>query len=65
MLFASYVVDYEVKEILIVIAPLLDETSLDVTEHQSFTEATLHYYDKTLDDVVAFVGNNCTVNRKP
>ena len=63
-LFASYIVSDKVKEVLIKMAPLLDETPLNATEHQSFIESTLHYYYKIMENVVAFIGDNCTVNHK-
>ena len=63
-LFSYYVVDVKVKEEFIAIAPLLDKIYLDDTEHQSWIESTINYYDKILDDVVVFIDDDFTVNHK-
>ena len=44
------------------IAKLLENTSLNAKDHQSFIEATIHYNNKTTDNVFPFIGDNCTVN---
>ena len=63
-LFVSYIVSDKAKEILIKMAPVLDETFLNATENQLFIESTLHYYYKIVENVVTFIYDNCTVNQK-
>ena len=62
-LFASYTKDKGHKETLLALAPLLDEEHLGAVQHIDFIKATLELYQKTLTNVVAFIGDNCATNR--
>jgi hypothetical protein len=63
-LFASYMRNGVHKETLLALAPLLDEECLGAEQHIDFIKATLELYKKALDNVVAFIGDNCATNRK-
>lgn len=63
-LFASYMKNGVHKETLLALAPLLNEETLGAEQHIEFIGATLELYNKALDNVVAFIGDNCATNRK-
>ena len=63
-LFASYTKNGVHKETLLALAPLLDEEDLGAEQHIDFIKAMLDLYKKPLDNVVAFIGDNCATNRK-
>lgn len=52
-----------VRETLLAIAPLLQEDDLGAEQHLAFIEATLKIYGKNLSNVIAFIGDNCSVNK--
>ena len=53
------------KETLLVLAPLLDKEDLGAEQHIDFNKAMLDLYKKTLNNVVAFIGDcNCATYRK-
>jgi len=63
-LFALYTKNGVHKETLLALALLLDEEDLGAEQHIDFIKAMLDLYKKTLDNVVAFIGDNCATNRK-
>lgn len=64
-LIASYVTSGIHREQLLALAPLLDEESLGAVQHIEFMESTLAIYNKSMEEnVVAFIGDNCSTNRK-
>jgi hypothetical protein len=63
-LIASYLTPEGHKESLLAIAPLLNEETLGATQHIEFMQATLELYGKNLGNVVAFIGDNCSTNKK-
>jgi len=63
-IFASYCVDGVQNEILLALAPLLNEESLDAEQHIDFIKATLDIFDKKIENVVALIGDNCATNQK-
>lgn len=44
------------------ISPFQDETTQGADEHFTFLEFVLDVFEKSLDSLVAFVGENCNVN---
>ena len=63
-LIASYCKDVVHHETLLALAPLLQEESLGAVQHIEFMESTLALYNKSLANVVAFIGDNSSTNRK-
>ena len=45
------------------IGPLLDEEKLSASEHEAFIEATLELYNKSTENIVAIIGDNCSTNK--
>jgi len=62
-IYAVYMVKGEVKNVLLCLAPLLDETVFTADEHIVFIESTLAIYRKQMSDVSYMSGDNCEVNR--
>lgn len=62
-MFASYIKDAVHKEVLLACSPLLTETDLGAEQHREFFQATLELYGKSLSNVVALVGDNCSTNK--
>lgn len=64
-LFATYPFDnvegYE--SVLLAFSPMGDEKSLDAAEHYKFIKKTLELFKKSLDNVVAFIADNCSTNK--
>ena len=52
------------NETLLALAPLLNEESLDAEQHIDFIKATLEIFGKKIENVVAFIGDNCATNQK-
>lgn len=63
-LIASYSKNGVHEETLLALAPLVNEESLGAEQHIEFMESTLALYNKSLTNVVAFIGDNCSTNRK-
>lgn len=49
--------------ILLAFSPLEDESRLTAQEHERFMEFVLQNVHKTWDNVVCFVGDNCSINK--
>ena len=62
--FATYMKEKCYYETLLAIGPLLDEEKLSASEHEAFIEATLELYNKSTENVVAIIGDNCSTNKK-
>lgn len=54
----------EIQEILLSKAPLIDQTNQNAVNHLASINMVLSYYKKTLNDVICFVGDNCSTNLK-
>eukprot|EP00171_Calliarthron_tuberculosum_P004916 IDg4916t1 len=52
------------ERVLLTFSPMGDETRLDAEEHKEFLTFTLSLYGKNWSNVVALVGDNCSVNKK-
>ena len=63
-LIASYKNNSTRKEVLLALVPLIDEESLGAKQHIEFMAETLHLYGKSLSNIVALVGDNCSTNCK-
>lgn len=64
--FATYPSENSVgyERVLLTFSPLQDESSLKAEEHLEFMDYILGLYEKSWDNVVALVGDNCGTNRK-
>ena len=51
------------ETMLLAFTPLIDETCLNSAEHCRLIEETLELYGKDLDNVVAFICDNCELNK--
>ena len=51
------------ETMLLVFTPLMDEKCLNSAEHCRLIEETLELYGKDLDNVVAFICDNCELNK--
>lgn len=64
--FASFVADlkegYETR--LIAFSPMEDENHLDADEHIMFMTFVLQLYNKSWENVLCLIGDNCNVNKK-
>jgi hypothetical protein len=57
-------IEKEVKKLyLLAISPMQDETSQSAAEHKAFLLSTLATYGKSLSNVCAFIGDNCSTNQ--
>jgi len=62
-LFASYVNKSNVvTKPLLALRPLLDETSFTAREYELFFYDVIAKYEKTIDNVVCIIGDNCSTN---
>lgn len=50
-------------ETMIACGPLLEEGDLSAEQHYEFLVESLEVYDRTIDNVVCLIGDNCAVNR--
>ncbi|MEL7342806.1 MAG: hypothetical protein AAGM67_20135, partial [Bacteroidota bacterium] len=62
--FAAYMCQSTYKETLLTFSPLLSDENFGAAEHVEFFESVLEGYEKSLRNVVAFIGDNCSTNRK-
>ena len=51
------------KQFLIAMSPMEDETTQSAAEHKEFLTKTLRLYGKSLDNVCALIGDNCSTNK--
>lgn len=51
------------KKLLLAFSPFEDETSQNSDQHIQFCNFVLTLYNKTLDNVVALIGDNCSTNK--
>ena len=63
-LLASYINEGIHKEIILALGPLLNEESLGAEQYFELKISVSLVYNKHLDNVVAFIGDNCSANRK-
>lgn len=63
-LFATYCTMGEYRETLVAFSPLLQEDAMGAEQHLEFIKESLDVYRKSLANVVAFISDNCTVNRR-
>ena len=45
-------------------SPCLDESSQTADEHLKLLESALEYYNKSLENVCALIGDNCATNKR-
>eukprot|EP00171_Calliarthron_tuberculosum_P022099 IDg22099t1 len=62
-IFATYLACDEYQETLIAFSPLLQEDDMSAARHLEFIKASLEVYDRSLENVIAFVSDNCSVNQ--
>jgi hypothetical protein len=63
-LFARYLEENEVQEVLLACSPLEDETDLGAESHVKFINDTLSIYGKTVENNVLFIcGDNASTNQ--
>ncbi len=48
--------------VLLAFSPFEDDLSQDADHHLSFMEFVLNLFGKSMDNVLALVGDNCSVN---
>ena len=65
-LFATYPSDAPngYCKVLLAFSPMGNEKSLDAETHVTFIEKTLRLYKKSMDNVMAFIGDNVSTNKR-
>lgn len=63
-IFATYKKKGKYVEALLAFLLLLRQNYLGALHNIAFMKATLRLYGKSLDHVVVWIGDNCSVNRK-
>jgi len=61
--FATYIYDGQYHESLIACAPLLNEGDLSSRDYVEFIIESLSVYEKSIDNVLCFIGDNCATNQ--
>ena len=61
--FVTFMEKEAKKLYLLAMSPMEDETSQSAAEHKQFLLSTLATYGKSLDNVCAFIGDNCSTNQ--
>ena len=63
-IFASFMYEGFRKQVLLSFSPCLDESSQTADEHLKLLESALEYYNKSLKNVCALIGDNCATNKR-
>jgi len=63
-IICCFTVEGTYNEVLLTMSPLPDQTSLNAAQHVLLVQETLAQYNRSIENVVAIIGDNCRVNSK-